>query len=103
MANEEYVVTEEQFRESLNIHAEAIANDIKGDFPHMDTSWEAYVYVIDNKFVGYIYMGECGEWSLVVKDGFDTCDDSPPEAPVALWDEPVFLERARAMSPYKNW
>lgn len=92
-------MTEEQFRADLNGVAERTAKDIGGDYPHIDTGFECYVYKIDGRFVGYIYMGEAGEWALIDKfDQFDTCDEPDTQ----LHDAPEYLQRVKALSPYKR-
>jgi hypothetical protein len=92
-------MTEDEFRKDLNGVAEMYAKDIGGDFPAIDTSFECYVYEIDGRLVGYIYMGDCGEWAFIDKfDQFDTCDEPDTQ----LHEAPELLQRVKALSPYSR-
>jgi hypothetical protein len=93
-------MSQEQFYIDLVGVAETIAKDIKGDYPHINTESECYVYEIDGRLVGYIYMGDAGEWAFIDKfDQFDTCDEEGTQ----LHEAHEYLERAKALSPYKSW
>jgi hypothetical protein len=98
------ILSELEFYEQLKTVGQTYATDIKNDNPELDVGHECYVRDIDGKLVGYIYMGEVGEWAFIDKEAvegpaaFDTCDED-----VQLWDAPEYLERVKALSPYKGW
>jgi hypothetical protein len=93
-------MTEDEFRKDLIHVAEGIARDIKDSYPDLDNNFEHYVYEIDGRLVGYIYMGECGEWAFIDKfDQFDTCDEPDTQ----LHEAPELLQTVKALSPYKSW
>jgi hypothetical protein len=94
-------MTYDEFNKDLIGVAETYANDIANDNPTagLDTSYECYVYEIDGRLVGYIYMGECGEWAFIDKfDQFDTCDEPDTQ----LHEAPELLQRVKALSPYSR-
>jgi hypothetical protein len=93
-------MTEDQFRRDLIGVAETYSKDIGGDYPDIDNAYEHYVYQIDGRLVGYIYMGEAGEWAFIDKfDQFDTCDEPGTQ----LHEAPELLAKVKALSPYKSW
>jgi hypothetical protein len=93
-------MTESEFRQDLEHTAELYAKDIIGDYPDIDANYECYVYEIDGRLVGYIYMGDAGEWAFIDKfDQFDTCDEEGTQ----LHDASEYLDRVKALSPYKSW
>ena len=92
-------MTEDEFQRDLIHVAERTAQDIKGDYPDIDVNYEYYIYRIDGRLVGYVYMGDAGEFAYIDKwDQFDTCDEPDTQ----LHDAAQYLERARELSPYKR-
>lgn len=57
-------LSEEDFRTQLEARAQAMQRDIAGDHPDIDTAYEAYVRLnpSSGRYVGYIDMGEAGQW-----------------------------------------
>lgn len=91
-------MTEERFRELLEAKGEAIANDISNDRQHdveagllepLDVGFECYVRELDGELVGYVYMGDCGEWAFRA-DGD------------RLEDDFTILARVKKLTPYSD-
>lgn len=93
------MMDEQIFRNLLEERAQTIADDIAGDNPDVDVSYECYVFTIDAgkglgqgwQLLGYIYMGECGEWAFV-EDGHGDIEDAMG-----------MVEIAKRLSPYAGW
>lgn len=86
------MMDEREFRERVELIAYGIAEAIKGDNPDLDTSFEVYVFTVAaESLLGYVYMGEAGEWAFVEDDRG------------GVEDAPWALEDAKSRSPYARW
>ena len=63
------MMTEDQFREALHEIALATVSDIEGDNPDVGASYECYAFAIPEGWLGWIYMGELGDWAYVEENG----------------------------------
>lgn len=93
-------MTEERFYELLKEKGDAIAADIEGDrrldverglLEPLDVGFECYVRELDGEQVGYIYMGDCGEWAFRVAPDGETLDD-----------DYTILSRVKKLTPYSD-
>jgi len=84
---------EQTFHDELYRRGDAIAEDVSGmalEDQELDTSFECYVRELDGELVGFVYMGDCGEWAFVEENG-------------VLVMEHSLVERVKQLTPYKGW